>query len=48
MGMNAMDPARRGPVTKQARESARKKLEREDARAFLSLLHSETSTSASG
>ena len=48
MGMNAMDPARRGPVTKQARESARKKLERKDTRALLSLLHSGTSTRASG
>jgi NTE family protein len=48
MGMNAMDPARRGPVTRQARESARKKLEREDTRALLSLLHSGTSTRAPG
>jgi len=47
MGMNAMDPSRRGPVTTQARESTLKKLEREDTRALLSLLHSGTSTSAS-
>jgi NTE family protein len=46
MGMNAMDPARRAPVTNQARQSARKKLEREDTRALLSLL-SGVSTSAS-
>jgi len=48
MGMNAMDPARRAPVTRQARESARKKLERDDIQSVLSLLHSGTSTSASG
>jgi NTE family protein len=38
MGMNAMDPARRGPVTRQARESARKKLERDDVRSVLGSL----------
>jgi NTE family protein len=47
MGMNAMNPSRRAPVTKQARQSARKKLEREDTQALLSLLHSGASTSAS-
>jgi NTE family protein len=46
MGMNAMDPARRKPVTEQARQSTLRKLEREDTRALLSLLHSGTSTSA--
>jgi len=35
MGMNAMDPARRGPVTKQARESTLKKLERDDVQSVL-------------
>jgi len=48
MGMNAMDPARRAPVTRQARESARKKLERDDVQSVLSLLHSGTSSRASG
>jgi NTE family protein len=48
MGMNAMDPGRRGPVTKQARASTLKKLERDDVQSVLSLLHSGTSTSASG
>ncbi len=38
MGMNAMDQSRRGPVTEQARESARRKLEREDARSVLGVL----------
>jgi NTE family protein len=38
MGMNAMDPARRGPVTTQARESALKKLERNDVRSVLGSL----------
>jgi NTE family protein len=38
MGMNAMDPARRGPVTTQARESARKKLERDDVQSVLGSL----------
>jgi hypothetical protein len=38
MGMNAMDPARRGPVTKQARESALKKLERDDVQSVLGSL----------
>jgi NTE family protein len=38
MGMNAMDPARRKPVTEQARESARKKLERDDVRELLGVL----------
>jgi NTE family protein len=46
MGLNAMDPSRRAPVTRHARRSALKKLEREDTRALLSLLHSGTSTSA--
>ena len=35
MGMNAMDQARRKPVTEQARQSARKKLERQDVGASL-------------
>ena len=38
MGMNAMDPARRGRVTTQARESARKKLERDDVQSVLANL----------
>jgi hypothetical protein len=38
MGMNAMDPARRGPVTQQARTSALKKLERADVRSILGAL----------
>ena len=38
MGLNAMDPARRGPVTRQARESTRRRLERPDARDHLELL----------
>jgi len=46
MGLNAMDQTRRKPVTEQARQSALKKLERDDTRALFSLLHSGTSTSA--
>jgi NTE family protein len=46
MGLNAMDQTRREPVTVQARQSALKKLERDDVRALFSLLHSGTSTSA--
>ncbi len=38
MGMNAMNPARRGPVTTQARESALKKLERDDVQSVLGSL----------
>jgi NTE family protein len=38
MGMNAMDPARRAPVTRQARTSACKKLERDDVRSILGSL----------
>jgi NTE family protein len=38
MGMNAMDPARRGPVTKQARASTLKKLERDDVQSVLGSL----------
>ena len=38
MGMNAMDPARRGPVTQQARESTLKKLERDDVQSVLGSL----------
>jgi NTE family protein len=38
MGMNAMDPSRRGPVTEQARKSARKKLERADVQSVLGVL----------
>jgi len=41
-----MDQTRRKPVTEQARQSARKKLERGDTHALLSFLHSGTSTSA--
>ncbi|HMF84550.1 MAG TPA: hypothetical protein VKI01_14880, partial [Acidimicrobiia bacterium] len=37
MGMNAMDEARRKPVTEQARQSARKKLERQDVGASLGI-----------
>jgi hypothetical protein len=40
MGMNAMDQSRRGAVTRQARESARRKLERDDVRAVLGTLSS--------
>jgi hypothetical protein len=45
MGLNAMDPQRRGPVTKQARDSARRKLERAEVRELVSLF-STASTSA--
>jgi NTE family protein len=38
MGLNAMDPAKRAPVTRQARDSAFRKLEREDVRDLLSVL----------
>jgi NTE family protein len=38
MGMNAMDPARRAPVTRQARESTLKKLERDDVQSVLGSL----------
>jgi NTE family protein len=38
MGLNAMDPARRAPVTKQARRSALKKLERDDVRSAVGAL----------
>jgi NTE family protein len=38
MGMNAMDPARRAPVTRQARESALRKLERDDVQSVLGSL----------
>jgi NTE family protein len=38
MGLNAMDPARREPVTRQARESTRRRLERPDVRDRLELL----------
>lgn len=38
MGMNAMDPARRAPVTKRARESALRKLERDEIRSVLGAL----------
>jgi NTE family protein len=38
MGMNAMDPSRRAPVTRQARGSAMKKVERADVRAVLGTL----------
>ncbi len=48
MGMNAMNPSRRAPVTRQAKQSALKKLEREDTNALLSPLFTGTSTSARG
>jgi NTE family protein len=35
MGVNAMDPERRGPVTRQARASAAAKLQRDDVEAIL-------------
>jgi len=38
MGLNAMDPSRRAPVTKQARQSALKKLERDDVRSAVGAL----------
>src|ERR687897_1746986 len=38
MGMNAMNPAHRAPVTKQARESALKKLQRADVQSVLGTL----------
>jgi NTE family protein len=38
MGMNAMDPARRAPVTNQARESALRNLERDEVRSVLGAL----------
>jgi NTE family protein len=38
MGFNAMDPAKRAPVTKQARASAVRKLERDDVRSVLGAL----------
>jgi NTE family protein len=38
MGLNAMDPSRRAPVTRQARTSALKKLERDDVQSVLGTL----------
>jgi NTE family protein len=38
MGLNAMDPSRRAPVTRRARESALKKLERADVQSVLGTL----------
>jgi NTE family protein len=38
MGLNAMDPGRRGPVTRQAYESTRRRLERDEGRAHLEFL----------
>ncbi len=38
MGVNAMDPARRAAVTRQAKESALRKLDRDDVRATLRAL----------
>jgi hypothetical protein len=43
MGLNAMDPQRRAPVTRRARESALKKLERADVRELLSVFRSSSS-----
>jgi NTE family protein len=43
MGLNAMDPQRRAPVTRQAHESALRKLERADVRELLSLFRSSSS-----
>lgn len=40
MGLNPMDATRRGPVTRQARESTRRRLERPDVRDRLELLRS--------
>ncbi|MGH8982283.1 MAG: patatin-like phospholipase family protein, partial [Acidimicrobiia bacterium] len=40
MGLNAMDPSRRDAVTRQARESTRRRLERPDVRERLDLLRS--------
>ena len=45
MGLNAMDPARRGPVTRQARESTRRRLERADVQERLELLRSRRAAS---
>ena len=45
MGLNAMDPARRGPVTRQARASTRRRLERPDVRDRLELLRSNRAAS---
>jgi NTE family protein len=45
MGLNAMDPARRGPVTRQARESTRRRLERADVQDRLELLRSRRAAS---
>jgi NTE family protein len=38
MGLNAMDPSRRAPVATQARQSALKKLERDDVRSAVGAL----------
>jgi NTE family protein len=38
MGLNAMDPGRRADVTRHARASARRRLERDDVRELLSVL----------
>jgi NTE family protein len=45
MGLNAMDPARRGPVTRQARQSTARRLERADVRERLELLRSRRAAS---
>jgi NTE family protein len=45
MGLNAMDPARRGPVTRQARESTRRRLQRPDVRDRVELLSSNRAAS---
>jgi hypothetical protein len=38
MGLNAMDPTRRGDVTRQAIESTRRRLQRPDARERAAIL----------
>jgi NTE family protein len=45
MGLNAMDPARRGPVVHQARESTRRRLERADVRERVEVLRSRRAAS---
>src|SRR5207253_5418742 len=46
MGLNAMDPSRRTDVARQARLSARKRLERADASARVELLTRAASSTA--
>jgi NTE family protein len=44
MGLNAMDPARRSPVTRQARESAQQRLAHTDVQAHLEVLGATAAT----